>query len=210
MYDGSVCGGCEVVSPPMSGPAAFEQIATVVEALRAAGATINTSCGLHVHHEVIDLTGEELARLVECYSENQTTMDSLVAPSRRGAGYARHFRAGEVADLASRLRCAATAGRDAQTAVRQQGIGGRPDSRYRVLNVHCFPTYGTVEFRQHQGTLNAAKIAAWVRLGQAMIEAVRSTVAVDTDAMLASLVAADVLDAETSTYLNDRAAALVA
>jgi hypothetical protein len=41
--------------------------------------------------------------------------------------------------------------------------------RYRVLNASAYNKYGTFEFRQHQGTINADEILAWVEFGQAMI-----------------------------------------
>jgi hypothetical protein len=37
-------------------------------------------------------------------------------------------------------------------------------TRYRKLNVWAFDAHGTVEFRLHQGTLNAERAVAWVRL----------------------------------------------
>ena len=37
------------------------------------------------------------------------------------------------------------------------------DNKYRNLNIVNLSTYGTVEFRQHQGTLNVKKILNWIR-----------------------------------------------
>lgn len=40
-------------------------------------------------------------------------------------------------------------------------------SRYFKVNLMSFQRHGTIEFRQHSGTVNATKIANWVRfLGQ--------------------------------------------
>lgn len=209
VYDASVSGGCEIVSPPLSGPAGFTAIKAVMQALKAAGGRTNSSCGLHVHHEVEDLTGEEMARLIEMYDAHQGTMNSLVSPSRRNNGMARRFEFGEAARFARVFRSAGQGkGAAAKRQVRSQGIGERPESRYRVLNVHSFPTYGTLEFRQHQGTLNAAKTEAWVLLGQAMIEAARAQTTLRQDAMLADLVTAGHLAATTSSFLSERAEVL--
>jgi hypothetical protein len=43
--------------------------------------------------------------------------------------------------------------------------------RYRALNFNAYAKYGTVEVRQHQGTLNADKIINWVKFGQSVIAA---------------------------------------
>ncbi len=44
IYDGSVSGGCEVVSPILKGQAGLDEVTRVAEALKAAGFTANT-CG---------------------------------------------------------------------------------------------------------------------------------------------------------------------
>lgn len=43
--------------------------------------------------------------------------------------------------------------------------------RYRNLNFQSYGKHGTMEVRQHQGTLDAAKMWAWVRFGQSMMDA---------------------------------------
>jgi hypothetical protein len=46
--------------------------------------------------------------------------------------------------------------------------------RYFKVNLQSYHTYGTVEFRQHSGTLNAAKAVNWVRLLDSFITATKS------------------------------------
>ena len=41
--------------------------------------------------------------------------------------------------------------------------------RYRKLNMEAFWVHSTIEFRQHQGTLNADKAEHWIRLTGAMV-----------------------------------------
>ncbi|WP_461369034.1 amidoligase family protein, partial [Candidatus Darwinibacter acetoxidans] len=43
-------------------------------------------------------------------------------------------------------------------------------SRYMKLNCQSYEIHGTVEFRQHQGTMDGEKIANWVVLTQMMVE----------------------------------------
>ncbi len=40
--------------------------------------------------------------------------------------------------------------------------GGRNDSRYQCVNPLAVQKYGTIEFRSHQGTTNAAKLQNWI------------------------------------------------
>jgi hypothetical protein len=81
--------------------------------------------------------------------------------------------------------------------------------RYRSLNVAAFGRYGTVEVRQHQGTINFKKIAAWIAMGQAFVTWAKSDASVDseltTDALLDRLGRHGLKSAQVS-YLKDRAA----
>lgn len=201
VYDCTV-NGCEVVSPPLSGEAGLAEVAEVMRVLRSAGATVDSNTGLHVHHEVADLTGEELARVIEMFAATQGTMNALVARTRRQTtSMIGPLAAHEVAGYAAAFRADGN-----RQDIRAHGIGGRPGARYRNLNVHSYPTYGTFEFRQHQGSLNGRKAAAWITFGQALIEAAKA----DTDLALAE--GADLLNillpADQAAYLTNRIAAL--
>jgi hypothetical protein len=193
-------GGLELVSPPLSGEEGFRQLQLASEALEAAGAVVRRSCGLHVHHDVSDLDAPAFGRLARGWSRNQGNTDYLVAASRRGSRWAAPLNEREVRHIEG-IRSL-----DRETA-RSHFNSYRVD-RYRSLNVACFPRYGTVEIRQHQGTLNGAKIAAWVRFGQAFITAASAgdvSAAESTSGMLEMLQRQGGLDADTATYLQSRA-----
>jgi len=42
-------------------------------------------------------------------------------------------------------------------------------SRYHVINMTAYLKYGTVEFRQHSGTIEFVKIANWLKITQALV-----------------------------------------
>jgi hypothetical protein len=198
--DASVYNGFELVSPPLKGDAGIAELKLACEALDAAGATINRACGLHVHHDVGDLDTRAFGRLFRAWSNNQANTDFLVARSRRGSQWARPLRADEVA------RTETLPATDRDAVRRHLGMV----DRYRSLNVACFPRYGTVEVRQHQGTTNFAKIAAWIAYGQAVITLAKSangdtSCAFDTTAWIDRL-AGHGLTAQQATYLRGRAA----
>lgn len=195
--DASVMNGYELVSPPMKGRNGMDQLRKACEALAAANVTVNRSCGLHVHHQVSDLSTTAFGRLFRAWSNNQRNVDGLVAASRRNTQWARPLSAAEVAH--------AEALPDATVAASHFAYV----DRYRSLNVAAFPRYGTVEVRQHQGTTNFDKIAAWVTFGQAFIAWAKSDAPVDseltTDALVDRLTNYG-LTAAHATFLKARAA----
>jgi hypothetical protein len=166
--DGSLSGGyngaCEVVSPILHGEDGLRQIQVVMDALSAAGATVDRSCGMHVHVGASDVQGRELANILAFYAKFESGIDLLVAPSRRANN----------ADYAGSL----VDGVDVNKAIRS--FKGAKSSRQSILyahsergskvNVNSLFRHGTVEFRQHQGTLNPQKAAIWIQLVLAIVE----------------------------------------
>lgn len=193
----STCG-YEAVSPILSGEDGYEQVRKVMRALSEAGARVDRRCGMHVHRDVNDLTGEAIATLVETYAGSQTTIDRFLARSRRSG---------------QSEWCAPMTARDVERVAEGFRTHRQADSgvtRYRSINVQSFPRYGTVEIRQHQGTLNGSKAVAWIMLGQALVVAAQTETPVDggsVETFLASLVDAG-LPTEQSRRLARRAEAL--
>jgi hypothetical protein len=154
--DGSVSFGYELVSPPMLWKDR-EQIRTVCAVLQELGADANGSCGLHVHHEVRDLSLAAFKRLVARWHNAQGLTDRLVALRRRSGRceWAGRFDRRELEEISNLTSL---------SAIEECYV-----DRYRTLNITAFPKYGTVEIRQFQGTLDADEIISWVAYGQAFI-----------------------------------------
>ncbi len=197
--DGSLNGrglqGWEIVSPPLSGPEGLAQVRKVCEVLEGIGAKANHSCGLHVHHEIRDLKPLAIKRLVSSWANNQDLIDGLVAPSRRRGArhqYVGAFRPEELAHIES-LRTFTGY------------VSGVP--RYRNLNLNAFGRYGTIEVRQHQGTVNGEKICSWILFGQALIASSRREALPAAESVRDLLVEkmARTLDATARTFLLGRA-----
>lgn len=161
--DGSVNGhGIEVVSPPLpANEDGFEQVRVAMRALRQAGGTVDASCGMHVHVEVrspqatgFRMTPSAIAAFGRSYVERQDVIDRFVPASRRRStgescrGGGRRFNGNEWDVVEAAL-----------LAGRAPTIG-----RYRTVNAAPFARLGTIEFRQHQGTLNGRKAVAWVKM----------------------------------------------
>lgn len=151
--------GTEVVSPPLAGEDGEEQVRKAARALRGLGAVVNRTCGTHVHHDIADLTVEQIKRVARGWFNNQTIINGLVSPSRRGQGgssYCQPLAEDEV--------------RRVEQATRLEQIRSIPIGRYRTMNLTSYGRHGTIEIRQHQGTLDAEKVISWLRFGQAIID----------------------------------------
>lgn len=156
--------GLEVVSPPLN-DAGFVQIDRVCGVLQRLNARVNRSCGLHVHIGARHLTMDAMRRLAFLYIENEDIIDALMPPSRRKnlnkycgglkarANISDIQRARDVPMLAE--------------AVRQ---GNNMERRYTKLNFASYWKHGTVEFRQHSGTVDAEKIKRWVSFCQKLVD----------------------------------------
>lgn len=181
----------EVVSPILT---SYDELNAVVTALYNAGARPNRSTGLHVHVECSDLSGQEVARVVEFYTANQDRIDQMVSVSRRNSRWAGKYRNYETESM---KQAASTNGKD--------GLRGYAN-KYRTVNLTPLFSYGTLEFRQHQGTTNAKKIVSWVKFVQSVVAAAQIAVEIDTSVelggMLDVLCEKQILDSTTATYLK--------
>lgn len=149
--DASVRGGFEVVSPVLEGEAGLAEAEMVARALDDAGASVNVSCGLHVHFDAADLSAADIKAIVRRYAAHEAEIDAFMPRSRRGNAnqYCRSL-AGLMNDRFERAHTM-------QELIAHQG------SRYFKVNLQSFQRHGTIEFRQHSGTINASKVANWVR-----------------------------------------------
>lgn len=166
--DGSLAGSnpFEVVSPILKGEQGMAELKKVCDVLEAAGVKINKSCGLHVHFNARQMAINDWRNLYKNYITMEGEIDSLMPISRRGNSntYCR--------SMMSRFRSkenAFAAIDEAQTVGDlSRVVTGR--DRYFKLNAESFTRHGTVEFRQHSGTIEFKKITSWIRICSSMID----------------------------------------
>jgi len=156
----------ELVSPVLSGEEGLLQIRQVCAILNGpiVQATINKSCGLHVHHGASDFGVKQLRNVVNLYKNHEAEMDEMVPPSRRrsNAYYCntlQHIDAGQLFRTSRHHRTP------------QLGL----NSRYYKVNMAAFQRHSTVEIRHFGGTTDADKICGWVCLTQALVERAASS-----------------------------------
>jgi hypothetical protein len=158
----------ELVSPILQGANGIEQVKTVGRVLTAIGAKVNTSCGLHVHVDARGLTQPELKRICKMWMKYEACFDSIVPASRRNNRFCQAIRT-KYATLDAAFAAIDAARNLGDLRVAVNGIGGSP-SRYHKLNLESLLRHGTVEFRQHSGTVDADKMTNWVELVGAFVE----------------------------------------
>lgn len=140
-YDGSIRGryAFELVSPILKGTEAFETIKKVCEVLKEFGCEINHSCGFHVHHFAKDLSPQRIRECFNFYKKNETLIDSVMPTNRHNNRYCHSV------DVSyDSWKC----------------------SRYFKLNYQSLAIHNTIEFRQHNGTLDINEIINWIKLTQ--------------------------------------------
>lgn len=160
--DGSVHGsGLELVSPilKMEDDYAWTDSLNAIRAIRDVGGRIDASCGLHVHHNAQYMNRDEVMRVADLYYQFQDTINTMLPRSRRMASYARSMNA-EYCQRAKDLT-------DPSNTRTNYGRRWKPRlnslDRYYAVNLQAINVHGTIEFRQHSGTLNYDKVSMWVR-----------------------------------------------
>lgn len=146
----------ECVSPVLSGRKGFDSLGQCLNALNEAGAKVNKSTGLHVHVGVEELTDEQYINVFANYKMLEGVIDSFMAKSRRGN---------------NSQWCATLRDHDFSNCVEirdvQRELGY---CRYHKVNAESYHRHKTVEFRQHQGSTDFAKIKNWVSFCIKLVE----------------------------------------
>lgn len=151
--------GLELVSPILSGQAGLEQVKTVAKVMTAIGATINSTCGFHVHVDARDLCGADFFSCVKRYQESESIIDGFMPKSRRANN-------NQFCRSTSRLieRYTRVWDRDDKIfPLSKEAVVDQNSDRYYKLNLCAFTRHGTIEFRQHSGTIDWQKQLAWIK-----------------------------------------------
>lgn len=139
---------CEFVSPVFKGVEGLEQCLRDVAKIKAMGARVNDSCGLHIHvgfDKSNEVAAKKLATLVSNFEKAifATTGTKKRERSRWCNGLSRHGNA-------------------------DRAIDASEANRYHVCNFGtCKPT---VEFRAFGASLNLVKLAMYVRMCVGIVE----------------------------------------
>ena len=168
--------GLEIVSPILKGKKGLKQVQKILDVMDASDQyEVDVTCGIHVHVDVNDADARQIANCVKLYAKQSEYIDAILAPSRRaqssnGRRWARNAydrmgiaqgdnnRLWDMID--SELSISEERNNSIATTVSQlcTAMGGR----YNAVNLNAYRKYGTVEYRQHGGSLNSEKVCNWI------------------------------------------------
>tara|TARA_R100000808_G_C2134433_1_gene142974 strand:+ start:543 stop:1472 length:930 start_codon:yes stop_codon:yes gene_type:complete len=175
----------EFVTKPIHGAKTIEKMVKEMCPILQQFCDVDRDCGYHIHFSILDKyhfarrvdTSTRMgklkalrnkpakifvAELIRNYNYFQTVMDSFVSPSRRGNE--RVCGGNEAPDFAV-MSTKQDVKNWAAGNVGAEALQGEWESaRYHKVNLLALRKFGTVEYRQHQGTLNATKILNWMKL----------------------------------------------
>lgn len=149
--------GLELVSPVLHGFEGLNAVRKALEVLAANGVVVDNSCGLHVHHDAADFSVASMKRVVKLYSQFEGVIDQLHDESRR-------------ANMNSYCQSMTRIGEYFYEQANVERLISSINDRYYKVNLHAYTVHGTIEFRQHAGTLDADEAVRWIILSQAILE----------------------------------------
>ena len=158
----------ELVSPILNGENGLAQIEKVCSVLTRLGAKVNKSCGLHVHIDARDMDASKLKNVCKMWMKYESCFDSILPASRRENVYCKGIRNKFLTLDAAFEAIDSTNTAGGLTTVMNKS--GYSTSRYHKLNLESLGRHGTIEFRQHSGTVDAEKINNWVMLVGGFVE----------------------------------------
>ncbi len=164
--DGSISSrngnGYEIVSPPSSN---LDELKIVCEELDKIGATVNRTCGLHVHHDIKELKRKQILRIYNFYNKYNNIIERFVKDSRIENKYCK-----PVKNIIDTVNSCETKQELLNKIAGRRGISYYSNCRYYSLNLRSYLFYGTIEFRQHHGTIDFDEISSWILFTHKIVE----------------------------------------
>lgn len=165
--------GYELATPAMC----WEDWALVDQALnglREAGANVNASCGVHIHHEARDLGVPGIRRLLLLWAAVEPLFFDMTYTNRIGNEFCQ-----PIAELAGGIYTwDGWISRIQDSCGLEQVIS--EIGKYTTLNLRTWWQHGRVEFRLFHGTLQEPVIKYWVLITQQLVEAALRVQSLDT------------------------------
>jgi hypothetical protein len=168
--DGSITGenALELVSPILEGPQGIATLKTVMLIVRGLEAKVNRTCGLHIHFDASSFSWDAWKNLFINYAMIENHIDSFMPASRRANNntYCYSMRVSNFKQKVMETRQLRTMINSVKSL--HQRITG--NSRYYKINASAFWRHGSVEFRQHGGTVSFNKVNNWIKFLARLIE----------------------------------------
>ncbi len=160
----------EVVSPVLRPADGYEKLTKVCNALISLGTKVNASCGLHVHIGAVDLNAGERRNLLSQFIRYERFFDLILPASRRTTKYAASMRSKISATRNASTKAAEHAILRLLAAKTEAEVNALFAANHHDRMANALGEHGTIEFRQHSGTINPEKVVNWVQLVSAFFE----------------------------------------
>ena len=168
VHDGSIRAphnyrGYELVSPPSTD---FKDLEIVCKVLKENKVKTNTSCGLHVHHDIHELKRQQIIRIYEFYNKYERLINCMHDKSRDYNKYCKPIR-----NIIDDVRSCNT-----KTELLTE-IAGKDitryyysNCRYYKINLRSYLYYGTIEFRHAGASIKFDEIKDWIIFTHKIVE----------------------------------------
>lgn len=142
----------------------IETIQELVRKLRAGGAKVNDSCGLHIHIDSSSHTPKTLRNIVNIMASKENMLYKALQVEVEREHYCQKADTRFLEELNHKRPTTMQAVEE----MWYNGRGGRylhyDDSRYHALNLHSVFSKGTIEFRLFNSTLHAGEVKSYIQL----------------------------------------------
>jgi hypothetical protein len=163
----------EMVSPILKGKAGLVEARKCINICQEAGMLVNRSGGFHVHFGMQGVSVQSIKNIIVNYNNLQPIIDKMLHRWRRGSGWGKSFTSAQIRkiqdarDMQDIFKAISGENRtftNTYNDVRHQG-------RYHAINVFCYLSYGTIEFRQYTAVLESDTVLMWIYFLHFLIEA---------------------------------------
>ena len=161
--DGSLNeGGVEfVTSMPIIGDNVNIALDSLQETNEDEWNTVDSSCGLHIHMNALDMGFVEIKSLLMIMSRIQYILYESIPECRRDTSYAKEIDLSPIAisRISSLSELVDSYYSMAETSISDQKYN---DARYIGTNIHSRFYLGSIEFRYHEGVVSSKPIKNWI------------------------------------------------
>lgn len=172
-YDHSICGcetlicsgkclTAEIISPILNNEKDLEKIEKICNILKDNNAKINNSCGFHVHIDAETLSAEQIEMVYRRYALYERAIDLLHPKNRRGNTNNYCLSIKPIIEIMDEDKIQFIS---KETITKKLFL-----DKYYKLNLVSLDKYGSLEFRQHKGSLDFDEIKNWIYFCQEFIE----------------------------------------
>ena len=152
---------CEFVSPVLRGAEGLRQALEVIRKIKAAGGRVNTSCGLHVHVGFDKSNTAAVGNLISLVAAHEKGLYAITGTKGRECGHGSRYGTNWCKSLK-------------RYGNKTFAMANARADRYHILNI-ATGEKPTVEFRVFGASLNAEKVAAYIRICIGLVEKSVST-----------------------------------